>query len=100
MEKSGKIDKEINQKKKNGIADRLWVQLPKNYHQKVVRPTILGSSESWRRNNKSKIVATKMRFLRRIKKMRRSDRMKNQTGISELNLEPIELVFDESNLVS
>jgi hypothetical protein len=76
------------------------MQVPKNYHQKVVRPTRLGGSESWRRNNKSKIVAIKMRFLRRIKEIRRRDRMKNQTGISELNLEPIELVFDEGNLVS
>jgi hypothetical protein len=38
-----------------------------------------------------------MRFLRRIKEMRRRDRIKNQTGISELNIEAIELVFGEGN---
>jgi hypothetical protein len=42
-------------------------------------------SESWTltKNNKSKIVTTEMRFLRRIKEITRRDRV---TVVSELNI--------------
>jgi hypothetical protein len=40
------------------------------------------------KNNKSKIAATEMRFIRRIKKIARRDRIRNETVISGLNIKP------------
>jgi hypothetical protein len=56
-------------------------------YQKVVRLSIVYGSESWTltKNNKSKIVATKIRFLRRRKGITRRDRVRNETVVSELN---------------
>jgi hypothetical protein len=39
-----------------------------------------------------------MRFIRRIKGITRSDRIRNETVISGLNIKPIELLIDERQL--
>jgi hypothetical protein len=67
-------------------------------YQKVVRASLVYGSESWTltKNNKNKIA--EMRFLRRIKRMTKADRVKNETVVSKLNIKPIGLVIGERQL--
>lgn len=112
IESNGRIDKEINERM--GKAGRIYNtmkttflgkrEIPKNIKieviKKVVRPTILYSSESWTLSGKQKtrINAIEMRFLRKIQGKTRRDRIRNETYRQQLKIKPICDIIMEGQL--
>lgn len=112
IENNGKIDKEINDRM--GKTGRIYNMLKSTFLgkkevptkiktevvKKVVRPTIMYSSETWTltEKHKSRLNAMEMRFLRRIENKTKKDRIRNDTYRHNLQMEPVTEKIGEGQL--
>lgn len=61
-----------------------------------MRPTITDNYNTDK--NKSKTVAVEMRFLRKIEKISKLDKLRNETVINQLSFKPIRRIIEERQL--
>lgn len=112
IQNNGKIDKEINDRM--GKTGRIYnmmkttflgkKEVPRKIKtkvvKKVVRPTIMYSSETWTltEKHKTRLNAMEMRFLRRIENKTKKDKIRNDTYRKNLQMEPVTEKITEGQL--
>jgi Reverse transcriptase (RNA-dependent DNA polymerase)/Endonuclease-reverse transcriptase len=103
IQSNGKQDAEINER--ISAASKVYHALNKNFlgmkqisrntklkvYKAIFCPILTYGSESWilTQNIKSRLQATEMKYLRRVKGITRRDRVRNEAVREELNVEPI-----------